>query len=97
MLYDCHFRLKASATKSKNWSSIEINIWNTTFAESAITTAAQKAPHYSGTGAPAHSSQQPSATHKNFSLYWMMILALIILTLISDISTAVTVAFATLG
>ena len=70
MSYNRHFRLKASATKSKNWSSIDINIWNMTFPKPTLTTTTQKAPHYHGTGAPAHSYQQPRATHENICLYW---------------------------
>ena len=34
--YDCCFRLKASASPKKQWSNIDITIWNVTFPERAI-------------------------------------------------------------
>ena len=36
LTYDCRFRLKASASNLKQWSTIDITIWNTTFPERAI-------------------------------------------------------------
>ena len=36
LTYDHRFRLKASASNTKEWSAIDITIWNTTFPERAI-------------------------------------------------------------
>ena len=36
LTYDCCFCLKASASNLKQWSTIDITIWNTTFPERAI-------------------------------------------------------------
>jgi len=36
LTYDRRFRLKASASNNKEWSTIDITIWNTTFPEIAI-------------------------------------------------------------
>ena len=36
ILYDCRFRLKASASRTKQWSVIDITIWNTAFPDRAI-------------------------------------------------------------
>ena len=36
ILYDRRFRLKASAFRTKQWSVIDITIWNTTFPDRAI-------------------------------------------------------------
>jgi len=34
--YDRHFHLKASAIHTKQWSTIDVTIWNMTFSEKAI-------------------------------------------------------------
>ena len=36
ILYDCRFRLKASASRTRQWSTIDITIWNMAFPDRAI-------------------------------------------------------------
>ena len=48
LIYNRHFRLKASATGSKDWSTIEINIWNLAFPERSVPISAQRTPRYHG-------------------------------------------------
>ena len=36
VIYDCRFRLKASASRNEHWSTIDITLWNMTFPEKAI-------------------------------------------------------------
>ena len=35
-IYDCRFRLKASASHNEQWSTIDVTIWNMTFPDRAI-------------------------------------------------------------
>ena len=70
LIYDRHFRLKASATGSKDWSTIEINIWNLAFPERTIPTTAQRTPRYSGPGNQPYSSNKSSSADRQICLEW---------------------------
>ena len=70
LIYDRHFRLKASATGSKDWSAIDLNIWNLAFPERTVPTTAQHTPCYSGPGAQPYSSNQPLLANGKVCLEW---------------------------
>ena len=70
LLYDRHFRLKASATGLKDWSTIDINIWNLAFPERTVLTMPQRMPRYSGPGAQSFTSNQPLPTNRKICLEW---------------------------
>ena len=64
LIYDRHFRLKASATGLKEWSTIEINIWNLAFPERTVPISAQPIPRHSGPGS------QPLPANRKICLEW---------------------------
>lgn len=68
--YDRHFRLKASATRCKDWAPIDINIWNMAFPERTLAAAPPKAPRHPGSGIPVYSSRQPPNKYRNICLDW---------------------------
>ena len=70
LIYDRHFHLKASATGSKDWSTIEINIWNLTFPERSVPISAQRTPRYHGQGTQLYSSNQPLPAFRKVCLEW---------------------------
>ena len=71
LTYDRRFRLKASASNNKEWSTIDITIWNTTFPEIAIWGyCSQGPPPYQNPPKPIHqnqtfSAQQPICLDRN--------------------------------
>ena len=69
-LYDRHFRLKASATRSKDWSTIEINIWNLAFNERTTPMTSGHLPYHTGPGTQPYSSNQPPPADRKICLEW---------------------------
>ena len=70
IMYDHHFRLKASATKCKDWSAIDINIWNMAFPDRTAATAAPRGYRQSGSGVPIYPPRQPFTKYRNVCLDW---------------------------
>ena len=63
-VYDCQFRLKASATSSADWSTIDLNLWHDAFPNQNMTQAlpplqSQPRPRYS---TQRYASNQPRCT-----------------------------------
>ena len=75
LTYDCCFHLKASASNLKQWSTIDITIWNTTFPERAIRGhQPQGPPHYYQPNSNPHQrstrQNQPLPTRQPICLDW---------------------------
>ena len=70
VVYDRHFRLKASATGCKDWAPIDINIWKIASLEQTLAAAPLKALRQPGSGVPVYSSKQPPNKHRNIYLDW---------------------------
>jgi len=72
LTYDCRFRLKASASNIKQWATIDITIWNTTFPDRTIRGCQVPGPssYYQSCQYPPQRSRSPyqfnqGSTHQN--------------------------------
>ena len=76
IIYDRRFRLKASASHTKQWSTVDITIWNMTFPDRAIKSRyppgviPQGLPHPSPSHRPTHQHQFPTTKIKPICLDW---------------------------
>ena len=70
VIYDRRFHLKVSATRCKEWASIDINIWNIAFPGRAFTAAPVKGFRKPGSGATGYSTRPPPYKNKNVCLDW---------------------------
>ena len=70
VIYDCRFCLKVSATRCKEWASLDINIWNIAFPGRAFTATPAKGFRKPGSGATGHSTRPPPYKNKNVCLDW---------------------------
>ena len=66
VIYDCRFRLKASASHISQWSVIDVTIWNMTFPEKAIQC---HQPQRSNPSYP-NPSQRPQRQNQPIFLDW---------------------------
>ena len=68
--YDQHFRLKASATGLKDWSSVEMNIWKRAFPDRVKQLSPQYTPSYTRQGPQHYSANYSQPREQNICLEW---------------------------
>jgi len=74
-VYDRQFRLKASATGSTNWSTIDLNIWNDAFPEQSISqglpsSQSQQRPWYNSQRSSSNQTRRISPAQQRICLDW---------------------------
>ena len=68
--YDRHFRLKASATGLKDWSSVEMNIWKRAFPDRVKQFPPQYTPSYTRQGPQRYSANYSQPRERKICLEW---------------------------